>query len=221
MIATKPTLVLTKYFGYLFILCLNLLFSQSALAADYNLKFHHFLSANSFWQKQILEPWINRVEQNSNGRVSIEIFPSMTLGGRPPELVQQARDGVVDIIWTVNGYTPGIFPRSEVFELPTIFTNDPVSVNLAINDLFETELKEDYKFNNAIGITYHNDNVFEEIKQNELESKRIASFTAKKGVLKDDGTPYFSTEYLIRKELKMSEDEIEANKKWFEMTEEE
>ena len=82
------------------------------------------------------------------------------------------------------------------------------------------ELKEDYKFNNAIGITYHNDNVFEEIKQNELEAKRIASFTAKKGVLKDDGTPYFSTEYLIRKELRMSEDEIEANQKWFDMEEE-
>jgi hypothetical protein len=79
------------------------------------------------------------------------------------------------------------------------------------------ELKEDYKFNNAIGIKYHNDNVFEEMKENELEAKRIASFTAKKGVLKDDGTPYFSTEYLIRRELRMTEDEIESNAKWFEM----
>jgi len=78
-------------------------------------------------------------------------------------------------------------------------------------------LKDDYKFKNAIGINYHNDNVFEEMKENELEAKRIASFTAKKGVLRDDGTPYFSTEYLIRKELRMTNDEIEANKKWFEM----
>jgi hypothetical protein len=82
------------------------------------------------------------------------------------------------------------------------------------------ELKEDYKFNNAIGIKYHNDNVFEEIKENELEAKRIASFTAKKGVLKDDGTPYFSTEYLIRRELRMAEDEIESNAKWFKMEDE-
>lgn len=83
------------------------------------------------------------------------------------------------------------------------------------------DIKNDYKFKNAIGITYHNDNVFEEMKENELEAKRIASFTAKKGVLKDDGTPYFSTEFLIRKELKMSEDEIESNKKWFEMEKDE
>jgi hypothetical protein len=76
------------------------------------------------------------------------------------------------------------------------------------------DLKEDHKFNNAIGITYHNDNVFEEIKERELEAKRIASFTAKKGILKDDGTPYFSTEYLIRKDLRLTEDEIESNEKW-------
>jgi hypothetical protein len=81
------------------------------------------------------------------------------------------------------------------------------------------ELKDDYKFNNAIGISYHNDNVFEEIKQNELEAKRIASFTAKKGILKDDGTPYFSTEYLIRSELRLSEDEIQSNQDWFEFEE--
>ncbi|CAB4159508.1 portal vertex protein [uncultured Caudovirales phage] len=77
------------------------------------------------------------------------------------------------------------------------------------------ELSDDYKFNNAIGITYNNDNVFEEMKQNEIEAKRIASFTAKKGLMKDDGTPYFSTDYLIRKELKMTEDEIQSNQKWF------
>ena len=155
MIVTNPTLVLNKYLRCVFAVVSSLLFIPSALGADYNFKFHHFLSANSFWQKQILEPWVKRVEQNSNGQVSIEIFPSMTLGGRPSELVQQARDGVVDIIWTVNGYTPGMFPRSEVFELPTVFTNDPVSVNLAINDLFETDLKADYAGLEVLFLSVH------------------------------------------------------------------
>ena len=83
------------------------------------------------------------------------------------------------------------------------------------------ELSEDFKFNNAVGITYHNDNVFEEMKNNDLEAKRIAAFTAKKGVLKDDGKPYFSTEYLIRRDLKLTEDEIESNSKWIEIEEKE
>lgn len=76
------------------------------------------------------------------------------------------------------------------------------------------DLKDDYRFKNSIGISYHNDNVFEEIKERDLDAKRIASFVAKKGILKDDGTPYFSSEYLIRKELRLTEDEIESNKKW-------
>ena len=79
------------------------------------------------------------------------------------------------------------------------------------------ELQEDYKFNNAIGIGYHNDNVFEEMKQNDIEAKRIAAFQAKKGITNDDGTPYFATEYLIRKELKLTEDEISSNKHWLDM----
>ena len=78
------------------------------------------------------------------------------------------------------------------------------------------ELADDYKFKNAIGISYHNDNVFEEIKENELEAKRIAAYTSKKGIMRDDGTPWYSTEYLVRKTLKMTETEIEANNKWIE-----
>lgn len=81
------------------------------------------------------------------------------------------------------------------------------------------ELAEDHKFTNSIGINYNNDNVFEEMKQNEIEAKRITAFTAKKGITKDDGTPFFATEYLIRKELKMTQDEIDSNQKWFDSME--
>ncbi|SIS56330.1 TRAP transporter substrate-binding protein [Paracoccus saliphilus] len=116
-----------------------------ALAQEFTFKLHQPLSANASAQVNMLEPWAKAVEENSGGRVKIEIFPSMTLGGRPPELIQQVRDGVVDLIWTVNGYTPGLFPRSEAFELPTVYKNDPVATNLAMHDMFESDLKEDYK----------------------------------------------------------------------------
>jgi hypothetical protein len=82
------------------------------------------------------------------------------------------------------------------------------------------DLADDHKFNNALGLSYHNDNVFEEMKEQEVDAKRVAAFTAKKGILKDDGTPYYHTEYLVRTELKMTADEIEANKEWFNRDEE-
>lgn len=117
----------------------------SALAQDHVFKLHHFLGAESPAQKDMLEPWAKRVEENSAGKVKIEIYPSMTLGGRPPELISQARDGVVDLVWTVNGYTPGLFPRTEVMELPFVFVNDPVTANLALAELYPDHLAEEYK----------------------------------------------------------------------------
>lgn len=117
----------------------------AALGAEHEFKLHHFLSANAPAHTEMLEPWARAVEENSDGRVSIEIFPSMTLGGRPPELINQVRDGVVDLVWTLNGYTPGLFPRTEVFELPNVFVNDPRAANLAMREMFDTYLADDYR----------------------------------------------------------------------------
>jgi TRAP-type C4-dicarboxylate transport system substrate-binding protein len=48
------------------------------------------------------------------------MHPAMSLGGRPPQLIDQARDGVVDIVWTLPGTTAGRFPSLEAFELPFV-----------------------------------------------------------------------------------------------------
>ena len=119
--------------------------ASGALAQEFTFKLHHLLSAKAPAHTQMLEPWAKQVEENAGGRVKIEIFPSMTLGGRPPELINQVRDGVVDLVWTVNGYTPGLFPRTEVMELPFVFVNDPVATNLALHEMFESELREEYQ----------------------------------------------------------------------------
>ena len=47
----------------------------------------------------------------------------MQLGGTPVQLYDQAKDGVVDIVWTLPGNTAGRFPRIEVFELPFMMNN--------------------------------------------------------------------------------------------------
>lgn len=116
-----------------------------AQSAEIELKLHHFLGPKAPAQTQMLEPWAKAIESDSNGRIKIEIFPSMSLGGSPPQLFRQVADGVVDIIWMVNGYTPGLFPRTEVFELPTIFTNDLGAANLAMHDLFDEHLAADFQ----------------------------------------------------------------------------
>jgi len=87
-------------------------------AQEVTLRVHHFLPPPSTTHKDFIEPWARKVEAESGGRIEIEIYPSMQLGGKPPALYDQVRDGVVDIVWTLPGYTAGRFPTIEVFELP-------------------------------------------------------------------------------------------------------
>lgn len=126
-------------------LAVALALGGGAAAQEHSFKLHHFLPAKAPAQTKMLEPWARQVEENSGGRVKIEIFPSMTLGGRPPELIQQARDGVADIVWTVNGYTPGLFPRTEVAELPFLLAAHPRAINRALYDMFEGDLSAEYQ----------------------------------------------------------------------------
>ena len=119
-------------------------FAGSVAAQTENFKLHHLLGPSSPAHTQMLTPWAQRVEKASGGKVKIELFPSMSLGGKPPQLINQARDGVVDIIWTVNGYTPSLFPRSEVFELPFVHTNNAAATNLAMRAMFDQHLKTEY-----------------------------------------------------------------------------
>lgn len=91
---------------------------SAAQAADVTLRVHHFLSVEAPMHTEVLVPWEQAVEEQSGGRIDVQIFPSMQLGGKPPQLFDQARDGIVDVSWTLLGYTPGRFPLAEVFELP-------------------------------------------------------------------------------------------------------
>ena len=92
--------------------------SATALAADFTLRMHQMLPPQATIPARALAPWAAKVEKESGGRIKVQQFPSMHLGGKPPELFDQAKVGVADITWTVLGYTPGRFPKTEAFELP-------------------------------------------------------------------------------------------------------
>ena len=95
----------------------------SVLAQEVTLKIHHFLPPRGTIQAQVFEPWCEKLGKESSGRIKCQIYPSMQLGGSPPQLFDQARDGVADIIWTIPTYQAGRFNKSEVFELPFMAKN--------------------------------------------------------------------------------------------------
>lgn len=94
------------------------LLAGSAFAQDVTLKVHHFWPPHAMPPTKILAPWCERIAADSGGRIKCQVFPAMQLGGTPSQLIDQAKDGVVDIAFTLPGYTAGRFPVMEVFELP-------------------------------------------------------------------------------------------------------
>jgi TRAP-type C4-dicarboxylate transport system substrate-binding protein len=68
--------------------------------------------------REIITPWAQDVAKATNGQVKVTLYPSMQLGGKPPELFRQAVDGVVDLVFTLPGYTSPAFPRVGIIELP-------------------------------------------------------------------------------------------------------
>ncbi|HSH08541.1 MAG TPA: TRAP transporter substrate-binding protein [Burkholderiales bacterium] len=125
---------------------LGLALLSGTAQAQIMLKLHHLLPPKAPAHTKMLAPWAHDVEKASGGKVKIELYPAMSLGGKPPELINQVRDGVVDIVWTVNGYTAGLFPRSEVFELPFVHTNNATATNLAMRDMYlNGAIADDYK----------------------------------------------------------------------------
>jgi TRAP-type C4-dicarboxylate transport system substrate-binding protein len=116
-----------------------------AQAPQVTLKMHHFLPPVSNGHAKFLAPWAKKVEADSQGRIKIDIFPSMQLGGTPPQLFDQVRDGVADLVWTLPGSTPGRFPGIEVVELPFIAARRGVVNAKATQELYETQLKEEFR----------------------------------------------------------------------------
>lgn len=129
-----------------------------ALAQETKLILHHFLPPVANAHKVMLQPWADKVEADSGGRIIIEINPAMTLGGKPSELYRQARDGTADIVWTLLGYTPGVFPRSEVFELPLVHAGSATDTTIALNASLDL-LAEDFEDVHVLFLHSHDGNL--------------------------------------------------------------
>jgi len=133
------------------------LVSGAATAQEYTLRLHQFLPAQAAVPANVLDPWADRIEEASGGRIEIERYPAMQLGGAPPQLIDQVIDGTVDIVWTLPGYTPGRFPRTEVFELPFMMTGgDAEAASRAYWQLGEeTMMDTDFANVHVLGLWVH------------------------------------------------------------------
>lgn len=113
-----------------------------ALAQEVTLRCQHFLSPKAAVPQYFMAPWAEKVMAESNGRIKVEIYPAMQLGGKPPALYDQIRDGVIDCGWALPGYTPGRFPEAEAFELPFMGSMNAEETSKAAWEYSEKHLME-------------------------------------------------------------------------------
>lgn len=129
--------------------------SLSGLAQQtVTLKFHTFMAPQSNVWLSMHKPWMEKVEKESGGRIKFEGYPAMQLGGTPVQLYDQAKDGVVDVVWTLPGNTAGRFPRVEVFELPFMMSNAEAT-SKAYWEYVQTVAPDEFKDTQVLALQVH------------------------------------------------------------------
>jgi len=109
------------------------------------LKLHHSFSAVSGVHDKFLLPWARKIETESGGRMHVDIFPSMQLGGAPAALLDQVRDGSADIAFAAPTLTPGRFAKIETFELPFLPSRRALVSSKALTDFAAANLQDEFR----------------------------------------------------------------------------
>jgi TRAP-type C4-dicarboxylate transport system substrate-binding protein len=147
-----------------------------ASAQDVTLKVAHFWPPGAMPPSTLLVPWCDKIAKDSGGRLKCQLYPAMQLGGTPPQLVDQVKDGVADIVWTLPGYTAGRFPLMEVFELPFMSANAEATSQAAW-DYFEKYAQKEFPGVKMLAVNVH-DNGF--VHAREKQVKTMADFKGMK-----------------------------------------
>lgn len=131
-----------------------------AMAQTVTLRLHQMLPPQATIPARALIPWAQKVEKESGGKIKVQLYHAMSLGGgSPATLFDQAKDGVVDLTWTVLGYTPGRFPKTEVFELP-FMSGNAESSSKALQEYVEKFAADEFKDVKLIAVHTHGPGLF-------------------------------------------------------------
>ena len=129
--------------------------ATTSFAQEVTLRFQHFVSPNSANPKYFIEPWAEKVEAESNGRIKVEIYPFMQLGGKAQSQYDLIRDGAIDGGWVIPGYQPGRFPEAEALELPFMVTKSAEEASRAAWNFTQKHLADDFRDVHLIAAHMH------------------------------------------------------------------
>lgn len=126
----------------------------SAAHADVVLKMNSWMPAPHPLVADLHAPFAEEVAKVTEGRVRIEILPAPL--GPPPAAFDLARDGVVDVAYGVQGYSPGRFKTAILGEMPFL-SDDAVVTSVAFWRVHEAMLAQagEYEGVKVLGVFTH------------------------------------------------------------------
>ncbi|PRY75270.1 TRAP-type C4-dicarboxylate transport system substrate-binding protein [Yoonia maritima] len=129
--------------------------ATSSIAQEVTLRFQHFVSPTSANPTYFMQPWADAIEEQSNGRIKVEIYPFMQLGGSAPNQYDLIRDGAIDGGWVVPAYQPNRFPEAEALELPFMTTKSAEEASAAAWVYTQDYLMDDFQDVHVIAAHMH------------------------------------------------------------------
>ena len=94
-------------------------------AAETVLRYSQWLPPSHQLRVNVIDPYLERWAEVTDGAVRVEPTPAIV--GSLPGQFDAARDGLADIVFIINGYTPGRLDLTQVAELP--FLGDTAEAN--------------------------------------------------------------------------------------------
>jgi TRAP-type C4-dicarboxylate transport system substrate-binding protein len=119
--------------------------------AEDHLKWAVFTPDSEVTFRTVMKPFAETVQRESDNAVVFDLFPNGALGRNPGQQPQMIIDGVADVAWVVQSYSPGRFPDTEVLELPGLF-KDLRESSLVATRLGRRKVLNDYGDFYVIGL---------------------------------------------------------------------
>ncbi len=119
------------------------LFQNRVFAEPIQLKMALFVPDKHVQFSQVIEPWARRIEDLSDGRLKINLYPGGELVS-PRDQYDAVQKGDIDLSFGLPGYTPGKFPLTSAIRLPFLVRSAEKG-SIVLWDTYKRFLQEEYK----------------------------------------------------------------------------
>lgn len=160
------------------------------LAQAETLRLAHVWPGGSKIDTEIFQAWADSVEEASDGRLEVQVFPGQTLA-KSDATYEAVVNGIADIGATAQGYTSGRFPLTQVVEVPGV-SNSSRQGSCVLQKLYDQgDLDQEYSdshvlfmFTTGPGYLHAKETVLE--KPSDLEGMRMRRPTSLVGDMMED-----------------------------------